>query len=1349
MPQSTNKPVLAKDRHYLRQLRQKIKRAKNEEEKASLQKKHDSVLKKSHAIVQKRVDSLPDITLNQDLPVSGEAERLIKAIQENQVIIVAGETGSGKTTQLPKIAMLAGRGVTGQIGHTQPRRLAARSVSERIAQELGEPLGKTISYKVRFNETGNQNSIVKLMTDGILLAELSHDRFLSKYDTIIIDEAHERSLNIDFILGYVKQLLPKRPDLKVIITSATLDVERFSDYFTYTVRGKKHVAPVFQVEGRSYPVDVIYQPLYDDSIKISGSEDDAFDDFEDDVPTAVIKAVDTCFDIANKNKHGDQADILVFASTEREIRELAETLEKENARRRDWHTEVLMLFARQSLADQQRIFNSNTRKAVRRIIISTNVAETAVTVPNIRFVIDLGFHRISRYSYRSRVQRLPIEAISQASANQRKGRCGRVAAGTCIRLYSEQDFLNRPEFTEPEIKRTNLASVILQMANLSLGTVEDFDFIEPPDYRLVNDGRKLLSELGAFTQNKNQKAKNKNLNSYKAERLSNTGRKMATMPIDPRLARILIAGHQYNCLTEILIIVSALSVQDPRERPAEKAQQADQKHALFKQEDSDFLFYTALWATVNGDPFDTKKAKEEKLSNNARRNFAKKHFLSWLRLREWGKTHEQLSQLVSQNKLSCNSEPASFEAIHRALLSGLLSNIAQKGDWGTRHEAGKHERGEYLAGKNKKVRIFPASTLYKQKSDWVLAFEVVETTQVYLRCVAKIDPEWIVDAGADLIKYHYYEPHWSKKSGRVQAYAQLSLFGLTLVAKQKCNFEQVDIETSHEIFLRDALTTGNVGIQAPFLTHNLNKLAHVALMEDKLRRKDLLVDEEDIYQFYAKKVPEHIASRHAFEFWRKDVEKKAPKLLFFEDDDILAGDTSRLDNAQFPHNLKIGDMKLPLRYVFDPSRDDDGVTVRVPMPALPQLDAVALTWGIAGWRAELVESLLKSLPKALRKQIVPIPDTAKRLMPQLNTDSDIGLLTQICHCLNRMGVTGIQPEDFQVDKIPDFLRPRVEVINKKKKVVDASRDIFELQGKYQAEAQESPSLSKGMHTDFPEHFQFENSRHQAGVVMREFHALKPAQDQTSVTIITLTDEALAKQTHLQGCIALLKGATQDKHRQIKKLIDKTLILAFAPLGTKEQLENMLIHASCAKTVNDTFKCGFDKGFKNLPYTKADFDATLPTLTGQVLTKANDIYATIQAIYLSWQGIRQKLLMLNTEVFVDNITDIEDQLDGLQLDQFIHRYSFDVWQDYPRYLKALNERLDRLTNNLEGDLDAVAQLDIHMERLQGVAGNAEFDDYKWLVEEYRISLFAQPMKTKVPVSEKRLEKLWDKLTRSKL
>lgn len=1271
--------VMARDRHRLNRLRKDKKTETAEIEK---------LFEQSNQKVKQRLARLPKIKLNQDLPVTQYADRLIEAIQKHQVIIVAGETGSGKTTQLPQIAMLAGRGLTGMIGHTQPRRLAARSVSQRIAEEVGEKLGESIGFKVRFNEQGSQDSIVRLMTDGILLAELTNDRFLSKYDTIIIDEAHERSLNIDFIMGYLKQLLPKRPDLKVIVTSATLDVNRFSQYF--------NDAPVFEVEGRSFPVEVRYRPISE--LSIIGSDDDEFDDFEENLPRAVVQAVEECFTDAEAKGHPEHADILIFASTEQEIRELQETLQKFGPR----HTEVLPLYARLALAEQQKIFSPSGKG--RRIIIATNVAETALTVPNIRYVIDSGFARISRYNYRSRVQRLPIEAISQAAANQRKGRCGRIAAGVCIRLYSEEDFLSRPEFTEPEIKRTNLASVILQMQSLGLGNLEDFDFIEPPDFRLVNDGRKLLIELGALNERKNE--------------LTKVGQMMARMPIDPRLARMIIGGAHFGVLKETLIIVSALAIQDPRERPADKQMQADQKHALFKEADSDFLFYLKLWNTLQTSP-DTQ-------SENKRRQFARQHFLSWLRLREWKQTHHQLVELAEGLKLSFNEKGANYENLHRALLTGLLSFIANKTD----------ERNTFMAVRQQKAKVFPASTLHKTNTAWVMAFEMVETSQVYLRTLAKIDPEWILLAARDLLKYHYFEPHWSKKAGIVNAYAQISLFGLIIEPKRMVNFEKVDQPAAHEIFLRDALTTGNLGITPPFLKHNLLKLEEVERVEDKLRRRDLVVDEETIYQFYAEKVPKEIASRRSFEDWRATVEPDHPRFLFVDDDALWMND--RPTTQQFPDYLHNGQLRLAASYRFDPSHDEDGATIKIPVQALAQVDEKQWSWGIPGWRQSLIEALLKALPKDKRRNLVPIPDTAKKLLQGIDAvHLREHLFSYLAFALRGEQIT---EKDFSFEKIDQYLVPFIKVLDEKGKLIAQGRDLEELKARCRIETHRPVKQQQGEFQSFPESFVFEASQKVTGVVVQQYQALVPtkvfaeldAKDDSGVVVQTFNDQSEAIKQHREGVIRLVHLQLGDLIRQLKKQISKPLALAYSPLGDRAKLEQMLVYATLQVSI------------QGLPKHADEFQQLLIETKKHFLANGQKVLNDMTEIFTQWQRIRRELLVLDQSIFGRSIDDIEDQLDLMSLVDFVYTRPVDLWQEYPRYLKALLLRLDRLPNNLQRDLAAIDDVDPWMDKVFKFKNDPKIKEMYLMLEELRISLFSQPMKTKMPISPTRLQKLWDRL-----
>lgn len=1285
--------VMVRDRHRL----SRLKKGKDADPE-----KFQELFEKSNQQVKKRFASLPTIKLNQDLPVTQYADQLIDAIQKHQVIIVAGETGSGKTTQLPQIAMLAGRGLTGMIGHTQPRRLAARSVSQRIAEEVGQKLGESISFKVRFNEQGSNDSIVRLMTDGILLAELSNDRYLNKYDTIIIDEAHERSLNIDFIMGYLKQLVKKRPDLKIIITSATLDVNRFSDYF--------NGAPIFEVEGRSFPVELRYRPISE--MTIGGSDDDDFDDFEENLPRAVVQAVEECLKDAEAKGHPEHADILIFSSTEQEIRELQETLQKFGPK----HTQILPLYARLALAEQQKIFNPSG--GGRRIIIATNVAETALTVPNIRYVIDSGFARISRYNYRSRVQRLPIEAISQAAANQRKGRCGRIAPGVCIRLYSEDDFQSRPEFTEPEIKRTNLASVILQMQSLGLGAVEDFDFIEPPDHRLVNDGRKLLIELGAIQEQQNSSMSAKQAGNSARSELTKIGLQMAKMPIDPRLARMILGGAHFGVLREVLIIVAALAVQDPRERPADKQMQADQKHALFKEADSDFLFYLKLWNTLS--------ENRETLSENKRRNFAKQHFLSWLRLREWKKTHEQLLDLAQGLKLSFNEKKASYENLHRALLTGLLSFIANKTD----------ERNTFMAVRQQKARIFPASTLHKTNTPWVMAFEMVETSQVYLRTLAKIEPEWILLAAPNLLKHHYFEPHWAKKPGVVNAYDQISLFGLIIEPKRATNYEKVDQPAAHEIFLRDALTTGNLGITPPFLKHNLLKLEEVERVEDKLRRRDLVVDEETIYQFYAAKVPAEIASRRSFEDWRATVEPKNPRYLFVDDDDLWM--TDRPTTQQFPDYLHNGQLRLAASYRFDPSHDQDGATVKIPVQALAQVDENIWSWGIPGWRLELIEALLKALPKDKRRNLVPIPDTAQKLMKAVDAQHLHGHIFDFLAF--QLRGEQISAKDFSFERVEPYLIPFIKVMDEKGRVLEQGRDLAELKARCRTETHSPVKQLKGEFTVFPENFVFEASQKVTGVVVKQYQALVPTKDfaqldtkdESGIVIQTFNDQNEAIKQHREGVIRLIHMQLGDSIRQLKKQISKPLALAYSPLGDKAQLEQMLVYATLQIAIQD------------LPINAEEFAQLTAEVKKSFLMHGQEALKLISEIYIQWQEIRQNLLMLDQDVFGKNIDDIEDQLDLMNLSNFVYSKSSDVWQEYPRYLKALLLRLDRLPNNLNRDDAAIKEVDPWMDKLFKFKSDVRVKEVYFMVEELRISLFSQPMKTKMPISSTRIQKVWEKL-----
>ncbi|MCX9713670.1 ATP-dependent RNA helicase HrpA, partial [Vibrio cholerae] len=867
----------------------------------------------SMMVVEQRKQQMPKIEYPALLPVSQKRDDIAQAIAHHQVVIVAGETGSGKTTQLPKICAELGRGKYGLIGHTQPRRLAARSVANRIAEEMETELGGFVGYKVRFTDQISDQTQIKLMTDGILLAEIQNDRFLNQYDTIIIDEAHERSLNIDFILGYLKQLLPRRPDLKVIITSATIDPERFSKHFSN--------APIIEVSGRTYPVEVRYRPL-------AGDDDSESDR---DQLEGIFQAVDELCDEG-------LGDILIFMNGEREIRDTADALSKRNLR----DTEIVPLYARLSAGEQNKIFQPH---AGRRIVLATNVAETSLTVPGIKYVIDPGTARISRYSYRTKVQRLPIEPISQASANQRKGRCGRTEEGICIRLYSEEDFLSRPEFTDPEILRTNLASVILQMTALGLGDIEAFPFVEAPDKRNIQDGVRLLEELGAINdQIKDPK-----------KRLTESGKQLARLPIDPRLARMVLEASKLGCLKEVMIIASALSIQDPRERPSDKQQSADDKHRRFNHEDSDFLTLVNLWHYIG--------QQQKALTSNQFRRQCKLDYLNYLRVREWQDVYTQLHQSTREMGFKLNDEPGSYHAVHSAILVGLLSHIGMK----------DQEKNEYHGARNARFNIFPASGLFKKQPKWVMSAELVETSKLWARVVAKIEPDWIEPLAKHLSKRSYSEPHWSKKNAAVMAYEKVMLYGIPIVPKRLVNYGTIDPVLSREIFIRSALVEGDWETKHAFFKQNRALLAEVEELEHKSRRRDILVDDEELFQFYDQRVGTEVVSGRHFDAWWKTASRKTPDLLSFEKEMLFKGDASHITDLDYPNFWHQGNLKLKLSYQFEPGENSDGVTVHIPLPILNQVEPHGFDWQIPGLRHELVVSLIKSLPKTLRKNFVPAP----------------------------------------------------------------------------------------------------------------------------------------------------------------------------------------------------------------------------------------------------------------------------------------------------------------------------------------------------------------------------------------
>ena len=1005
------------------------------------------------------------IVFPESLPVSQRKAEIEKLLSEHQVIVVAGETGSGKTTQLPKMCLELGLGNLGTIGHTQPRRIAARSVAARIAEELQTELGDLVGYKVRFNDQISDNTQIKLMTDGILLAEIQTDRFLNQYSCLIIDEAHERSLNNDFILGYLKQLLPRRPDLKVIITSATIDVERFSKHFNN--------APIIEVSGRTYPVEVRYRPV---------AEEDDQDQLQ-----GILNAVDEL-------QAEGRGDILIFMNGEREIRDTAEALQKQNLK----HTEILPLFARLSAQEQNKIFHPS---GLNRIVLATNVAETSLTVPGIKYVIDPGTARISRYSYRTKVQRLPIEPISQASANQRKGRCGRVSEGICIRLYSEEDFNNRPEFTDPEILRTNLASVILQMTALGLDDIEAFPFVDAPDKRHIQDGVKLLEELGAFETVQTK--------SGEKRRLTTIGRQLAQLPVDPRLAKMLLSAVDFGSVYEVMIIVSALSIQDPRERPTEKQQASDEKHRRFADKKSDFLAFLNLWNYL--------QEQQKELTKNQFRRQCQKDFLNYLRIREWQDIYQQIRLAVREMGLPINSEKAEYQQIHTALLSGLLSHIGLK----------EAEKQQYLGARNAHFAIFPNSVLFKKQPKWVMAAELVETSKLWGRMVAEIEAEWIEPLAEHLTKKSYSEPRWSKSRGAVVADEKVSLYGVPIIAARAVNYGAIDPTVSRDIFIQSALVEGDWNTKHKFFKQNQQLIREVEELEHKSRRRDILVDERTLFEFYDQRIGTEVVSQKHFDTWWKKAEKQDPELLNFERSFLINDDAEQVSKLDFPNFWHQGNLKLKLTYQFEPGTDADGVTVHIPLPLLNQVEMTGFDWQIPGLREELVIALIKSLPKSYRRNFVPAPNYAQAFLG-CAVPLEKPLLDTLIYELRRMTGVTVEAEHWNWEQIPSHLKMTFRVVDENGKKIAESMNLDELKFSLKDRVQESISAvaddgieQSGLHiwsfAELPQCYE----QKQRGFSVKAFPAIVDEKDAVGIKLFeTEFEQAVAMQQGLRRLLLL-------------------------------------------------------------------------------------------------------------------------------------------------------------------------------------------------------------------------------------
>ena len=1229
-----------------------------------------------------RAASVPALAYPDDLPVSQHRDAIRRAIIDHPVIIVSGETGSGKTTQLPKICLEAGRGVAGAIGHTQPRRIAARAVAARIAEELKVPLGELVGYKLRFQDRSRPEGLIKLMTDGILLAETQGDRFLHAYDTLIVDEAHERSLNIDFLLGYLKWLLPRRPDLKLVITSATIDTDRFSKHFGD--------APVISVSGRSYPVEVRYREVHLDE------EDDETASAEQD---AILGAVDELW----RDQNGD---ILVFLSGEREIRETAESLRKHHPH----GCEVLPLYSRLAQEEQQRVFRPSGK---RRVVLATNVAETSLTVPGIRAVIDTGVARISRYSHRSRLQRLPIEKISQASANQRAGRCGRVGPGIAIRLYSEADYQARPAFTEPEIQRTNLAAVILQMHALKLGDIEAFPFVEPPDGRYVRDGLRTLRELGALNEQ---------------HQLTETGRSLSRLPLDPRLGRMLLAGAKERCLEEIAIIASALSVPDPRDRPADKQTQADQKHALLRDEQSDFLSLLKLWRAY--------VEQRAALSRARLRGWCKENFLSYLRLSEWHDVHGQVMEVVKgELALTMNTQPAQYDAVHRALLSGLLSQVATR-----------REQGEYLGGNGLKLNIHPGSGQFKARPAWIVSAEQVQTTKVYARTVARIDPAWVEQVGDHLVHRQHYEPHWERRAARASIHERVTLFGLTLSSGRRIPYERIDPVAARELFIRHALVRMEYDSRAPFLTHNLKLLQDTEYLQQKGRRVDLLGDETQLYAFFDARVPEGISTGAAFERWRREAEAKDPKLLWLTERDI-AGSEAQLEAERFPDHLNAGPLVVQLRYRFEPGHEDDGVSALVPLPVLNQLPEEPFEWLVPAFIEERVTAMVRSLPKALRVHFVPVPDAVAQVLPLL--DSSRGSLqVQLAAALSRVGGVPVPRDAFRDAQLPPHLRMNFLLLDDADRVIARSRSLSQLRAQHAGASQQEYAKQSQLTTgardwvfgDIPgQQTVNQNGRERLG-----YPALVDEGDSVGLRVFATLLEARA--SHERGCARLIRLAMAREFKSLRRdlAVNVQGELVYRSLAAHPWLNPDLVAGRDLRDdlLDRVIATVFLEGREPLR-SAAEFEARVAAHRSGIGLPAQEISRSVQSALERLGRIVAALPKANAATAAD----IRSQLSWLVPAGFLLVTPWERLREFPRYLQAIEQRLEKHGQNPQRDAQLTAEIAplevryrdrVKAERGLVAPGN---DEFRWLLEELRVSLFAQQLKTRVPVSARRLADAW--------
>ena len=1284
------KQAMSADQHRLRQRLLGLLK-KPDQQQALIQWQQD--LDKSCAQVVNRRDSIPRITYDDSLPIAERREDIKEALSKHQVLIIAGETGSGKTTQLPKLCLELGRGTHGLIGHTQPRRLAARSVAARIAEELATPLGELVGYQVRYEDQSHERTLIKLMTDGILLAETGRDRFLQRYDTIIIDEAHERSLNIDFLLGYIKQLLPRRPDLKVIITSATIDLERFSKHFDN--------APIIEVSGRTYPVQTWYRPLL-------ASHDEDGNAIEDDlsVDQGILNGL---LEIAEHERQEKRlpGDVLVFLPGEREIRDCAEVLRKAQLK----HTEILPLYARLSPSEQQKIFQSSP---ARKVILATNVAETSLTVPGIRYVIDSGTARISRYSYRAKIQRLPIEAIARASANQRQGRCGRVEAGICIRLYSEVDYLGRPEFTDPEILRTNLAAVILQMLHLRLGAIENFPFIEPPEGKAISDGFTVLQELSAVDRE---------------GQLTVLGKQLARLPIDPRVGRMLLAAAEQGSLREMLIVASALSIQDPRERPTDKQQAADQAHAQWKDPDSDFAVLINIWRSF----------EEQRLALGSAgvRRWCRTQFLNYLRMREWRDAHRQLTLICRELQLPFNEQPSDYAQLHKALLTGLLSQIGQK-----------TEDNDFLGARQRRFHIHPSSTLGRKRPQWLMAAELVETTRLFARLVAKIEPEWAEQLAEHLLKRTYLEPHWEKRRGQVVAYEQVSLYGLIIIGRRAVHYGPIDPVLSRETFIREGLVANDILSRAHCLQANRELLATLDKLEAKARRRDILADEETLFNYYAEHIPADIYQTASFDRWYKRSSASNPQLLLMTEADVLARDASEVTANQYPDTLEWQGIQLPLSYHFEPGHARDGVTVTIPAPLLAQVPESRLQWLVPGLLATRCVALVRNLPKTVRKSFVPVPDFVAAALEGMSFAQG-SLSEALGQQLLRMTGVRVSEELWQQasEQLDQHLQMNIEVVDAAGKHLGEGRDLAELRSRFSGASQQALAELKQpqapTQTLASDTFTVAaQSTHQvAGMAMTVYPAL--VDNAGEVQEGRFSTQQQADQEHRRALQRLLLQQVAEPAKYLRSRLPglTEMALLYRDLGRIEALTEDILLASVDRCMLQDLAL--------LPRDAQAVAQLAESKRGEFVPVAEHLAKTVVLILQRWHEIKKRLKGRIDLSMAVALNDIKAQLAGLLYAGFVRDTPAQWLQEYPRYLKAIEQRLEKLPSQVQQDrvwtLELTGYLDKLSKRQTKHAQEGKYDEaltlYRWMLEEYRVSLFAQQLGTKIAVSDKRLSKQW--------